>query len=418
MSFIKPAIRTAIFSLMASSLIVPLWAGESKPPAEESQPAAAEVTLKGVMMTESACTLKPDKDAKKIAVLFAMEGTPDVVATLGDIMKENWPGESMNATQAIALNEAFGKRLKYYFAPCELSEKSAGSVAYGNPTKAVTGVVFVKDGKKWITPSKIQDARLKYPDKMLAPDKPLKQPGKNPLVLKVTDTLSLNCILLPRGDFLFLKPFYVQPRWQDEFPRHITFSKPFWMAEIPVTQEMWEPVMGGNPSTVKDTKRPVRNITCLDANKFCQILSEKNGRTVRLPGEAEWEYASRVGTSNPQLDEKYKDQDSSGKERGSCLPVKSRRPNAWGLYDMVSGAFEITRDKFVFSREDAIDPYDSCEKEEAAGKRIGHWGRNTVTYHESTVGGKDDTTYSSTKIRVVVEATPGEIAEMEKAEEK
>jgi formylglycine-generating enzyme required for sulfatase activity len=188
------------------------------------------------------------------------------------------------------------------------------------------------------------------------------------------------------------------------------------MAETPVTQEMWEAAMGSNPSTVKDPKRPVRNITVAEANKFCQLLSEKNNRKVRLPGEAEWEYAVRVGTSNPQLDPKYKDQDSTGKGRGECLPVKSKQPNAWGLYDMIcGGAFEMTRDNFVFSREDVADPYDSPEKAEAAGKKVGHWGRNTVTYHEAVGGGGKDTDYASTKIRVVVEPTPEEIAEMEKA---
>ena len=185
---------------------------------------------------------------------------------------------------------------------------------------------------------------------MLAPDKPIKMPGKEPLILKVTDTLSLKCILLPRGEFLFLKPYYVVPRWQDEFPRLITLTKPFYLAEIPVTQEMYEAVMGNNPSTLKDPQRPVRNVPCADVNKFCKILSEKNGRTVRLPGEAEWEYAARVGTSNPPLDVKYKDQKSSGRARGECLPVKSKQPNAWGLYDMISdNAYEMTRDAFVFS---------------------------------------------------------------------
>ena len=414
-------------SLAFLALATPIVAEEGKLAAETNSAAAGpEVTLKGVLMLEAACILKPDKEAGKQPVLFALEGTPDVAATLDDIMKKYWPGDSMDATQAIQLNEAFSKRLKYYLAPCELTTKNSGSCKYGEPPMAVTGVVFEKDGKKWITPSKIfgqypdrKPVTLKYPDKMLAPDKPLKMPGKTPLVLKVTDTLSLKCILLPSGDFLFEKPYYVQPRWQDEFPRHITFTKPLWMAEIPVTQEMWESVTKTNPSTWKDPQRPVRNITGPEAYNFCQILSEKNGRKVRLPGEAEWEYAARVGTSNPELDAKTADQDCSGKKGGELLPVKSRKPNAWGLYDMIhGGAFEMLRDKFTFTREDAVDPYVSCEKEDVAGKRVGHWGRNSTTYHESTAGGGKDTSYGNSMIRVVVEATPEEIAGMEAAEKK
>jgi len=345
-------------------------------------------------------------------------------------MKEYWPGDSMDANQARHLNDAFSTRLKYYFTPGELATKSVNGskdvpgCMWGNPCVAVNGTLSEKDGKKWITPSKVftqypdrKQVTPKYPDKMLAPDKPLKPAGKKPLVLKVNDKLSLRCILLPRGSFLFLKPYYVQPRWQDEFPIVVTLTKPFWLAEIPVTQEMWQSVMPNNPSTLKDPQRPVRNVTCAEVNKFCKILSEKNGRTVRLPGEAEWEYAARVGTSNPQLDVKYQDQKSAGRARGECLPVKSKKPNAWGLYDMISdNAYEMLRDAFVLDRRvDEVDPYFSCEKDEAAGKKHGHWGRNTVTYHEAVGDAKDDAAYGSTKVRVAVEATPEEIAEMERA---
>ena len=51
-----------------------------------------------------------------------------------------------------------------------------------------------------------------------------------------------------------------------------------------------------------------------------------------------------------------------------------------------------------------------------AGKKHAHWGRNLVTYHEGVGESKNDTDYGSTKVRVAVEATPEEIAEMEKME--
>ncbi len=247
-------------SLIVLSLAVSAPADEAPAASNPAAAGAEEVTIKGMMMLEEACTLKPAKDADKTLVLFALEGTPEVAVALDAIMKENWPGDSMDGEQARNLNEAWGKRLKYYITPGELTTKNLGSCKWGNPQRAVTGIVSEKDGRKWITPSKIFDqypdrkpVTLKYPDKMLAPDKPIKTTGKDPLILKVTETLSLKCILLPRGAFLFMKPFYVVPRWQDEFPRLITLTKPFYMAEIPVTQEMYEAVMGKQS---QHTERP------------------------------------------------------------------------------------------------------------------------------------------------------------------
>jgi formylglycine-generating enzyme required for sulfatase activity len=397
--------------------------------AQEQQTATVggpEVTIKGIMMCDICCTrdLKGEaaKEGEKTMVLFAVEGTPEVAAALDAIMKEHYPGDSIDADHALKIQEEFEKRLKYYITPGDLATKNQREGRWRSPPMAVTGIVSEKDGKKWITASKIAPAKLKYPDKMLAPDKPLVMPGKEPLILKVNDTLSLKCILLPAGKFMMGNPFYSDPRWQDEYPHLVTLTKPFYLAEIPVTQEMYEAVMGANPSTVKDPKRPVRNVLCTDINKFCQILSEKNGRKVRLPTEAEWEYAARVGTSNPPFAEKYKDQNSGGPKK-TLLPVKSKQPNAWGLYDMISEVWEMTSDKGgIFHRKDEVDPYYSCEADEKAGRKHGHLGKGCsgflVSNHEGVQGGAKDEAYGTTKFRVAVEATPEEIADMEKAAKK
>jgi len=102
---------------------------------------------------------------------------------------------------------------------------------------------------------------------------------------------------------------------------------------------------------------PVERVTYPDILEFCRILSQRNGVTVRLPTDAEWEYAARVGTSNPCLPDKYRDQVSETGSRPNTTPVKSRKPNAWGLYDMLCGGWHITGDyKADNVRTRQVDP--------------------------------------------------------------
>ena len=79
--------------------------------------------------------------------------------------------------------------------------------------------------------------------------------------------------------------------------------------------------------------------------RFCELLSARTGRKVRLPTNAQWEYAARVGTSNPTFWRKYEDQYSGKPEKpGVVMSVKSKEPNAWGLYDMPFALWELVSD--------------------------------------------------------------------------
>ena len=305
-------------------------------------------------------------------------GQAEVRATVGMIMKDFYVDNGLDAETAQKLMDQFSTRLKYHIdpdSPALKDAKNRGDNHYCMPAtaSAVTGTISEKGGKKWIKATRIEPCKLKYPGKMLAADKPFVMPRRDPLFLKVDAKQTLKCIHIPAGTFLMGTPVYMWPYHVEEYPHLVTLTRDYYMAEIPITQEMYEAVMGRNPSLVKDPQLPVQNPTFADIEKFCHILSEKNGRRVRLPTSAEWEYAARVGTSNPGFAEKYKDQNSSGPDGfKSPLKVKSKKANAWGLYDMASCWWEITGDKGKYHvRKSVVDPHYPPGVENARSQRTG-----------------------------------------------
>jgi formylglycine-generating enzyme required for sulfatase activity len=370
----------------------------------------AEVTLRGSMVCNGACIPDP-KTEDHLMVVFAIDGTPEIRAEVAQIMKEFYPDRGLDAEAAQKLMDQFSTQLKFYVAPESVAlkkdAKNTGKNHYcmGALASAVTGTITEKDGKRWITATRIEPTRLKFPDRMLAPDKPFVRPDQPPVILKVTDKLTLQCLYIPPGKFLMGTPVYMWPYFVEEYPHLVTLTKPFYMAEIPITQEMYEAVMGTNPSTVKAPQLPMQNPRFADVKKFCQILSEKNGKTIRPPTDAEWEYAARVGTSNPGFAEKYMDQNSSGPNGFKApLVVKSKRPNAWGLYGMASCWWEITADRGMYNvRHSAVDPHYPPGAENARSQRSGrgilkdNWSIGT---HEFITEKAD---YAGQKFRVIVE---------------
>ena len=162
-------------------------------------------------------------------------------------------------------------------------------------------------------------------------------------MLKINDELTLKCILLPAGRFLAGSPFY-QRRYQDEYPHEVVLTRPFLHVGNPHHPGDLRGRDGHEPLAQQGHHFPVERAALADIQRFCRILSQKNGVTVRLPTDAEWEYAARVGTSNPCFTEKYNDQRSETGSRPNTTPVRSRKPNAWGLYDMLCGGWHVTND--------------------------------------------------------------------------
>ncbi len=125
----------------------------------------------------------------------------------------------------------------------------------------------------------------------------------------------------------------------------------FRIGQTEVTQQLWEAVMGSNPSYYKGGNLPVENMTVDDIKTFIQRLNSLTGRHFRLPTEAEWEYAARGG--NKSRGYMYSGSNNvsdvawhyvSGQETKSH-PVATKRPNELGLYDMSGNVAEIVADK-------------------------------------------------------------------------
>ena len=160
------------------------------------------------------------------------------------------------------------------------------------------------------------------------------------LSLDLGGNAAMKLALIPAGKFRMGSVKSEADSERDERPqREVTISRPFHMGVTEVTQAQWTALMGKNPSVVKGPQLPVQMVSWLDAVKFCQTASKKTGRTVRLPTEAEWEYACRAGAKGRFcFGEDDAGLDAYGWHKGNCggkpHAVAGKKPNARGLYDM------------------------------------------------------------------------------------
>lgn len=127
--------------------------------------------------------------------------------------------------------------------------------------------------------------------------------------------------------------------------RDVTIDKPFYLGKFTVTQAQYAHVMGKNPSLHPGRTNPADSIPWASAGEFASKASEKAKKTIRLPTEAEWEWACRAGTATRC----YWGDDMKllGKYcwwHDNCLgtthPVGLKEPNAFGLYDMMGNVWQ------------------------------------------------------------------------------
>ena len=196
-------------------------------------------------------------------------------------------------------------------------------------------------------------------------------------------------VLIPAGDFTMGSPDGEEGRDNDELRHQVTISRPFLIQETEVTQGQWRSLMGNNPSgfpTCGDDC-PVEMVNWWEAVAYANELSANEGLPecyelrgctgspgeemtcaeaffaglgcpgYRLPTEAEWEYATRAGTTGARYadldDIAWYDQNSDGMSH----PVARNAPNSWGLYDTLGNVWEWVHDWYdTYPQSPIADP--------------------------------------------------------------
>jgi len=165
-----------------------------------------------------------------------------------------------------------------------------------------------------------------------------------------------------------------------ELPVHrVNIEKGFYLGARPVTQKLWQDVMGDNPSCFRtDDLLPVENITWHSACSFCSEFELLIGKTVRLPTEAEWEYSCRAGSTSEYYwgDESKFALDYAWFELNSMDStqlVGLKKPNDWGLYDMAGNVWEWCLDSWVSDYSEESQIRKSLNKSERRVIRGGAW---------------------------------------------
>lgn len=180
---------------------------------------------------------------------------------------------------------------------------------------------------------------------------------------------TMEFVLIPAGSFVMGN----NQGDNNERPAHkVTITKPFYLGKYEVTQQQWQAVMTNNPAHYRGPNKPVETVTWFDCGRFFNVLSKRApDRKLRLPTEAEWEYACRAGTTteyffgdDPKSLADYTWFTGNAKGDSGTQPVGQKKPNPWGLHDMYGNVWEWCSDWYQ-------QRYDPGEQTDPAGPPTG-----------------------------------------------
>ncbi len=182
----------------------------------------------------------------------------------------------------------------------------------------------------------------------------------------VPQAKKLEMVLLPAGEFIMGQEEDERHSDSHSWPAHrVYISRPLYIAKYEITQAQYEAVMGekSHHSKIRGIDHPVEKVSWIDCRRFIDKLNKTIKGLYRLPTEAEWEYACRAGSQKTAVLPALPDSAESYiwyKENsdGQHHPVGSKKPNAWGLYDMLGNVSEWCADRYQdpYERDSRVDP--------------------------------------------------------------
>ena len=163
--------------------------------------------------------------------------------------------------------------------------------------------------------------------------------------------VTFNMIKVDGGTFMMGATGEQENPYEDEKPVHQVIISTYYIGETEVTQALWQAVMEENPSEFKGSNLPVENVSWYDCQKFIEKLNILTSRQFRLPTEAEWEFAARGG--NKSRDTQYSGSKKiadvawyAKNSKNKTHPVKTKKANELGIYDMSGNVWERCYDYF------------------------------------------------------------------------
>jgi len=166
--------------------------------------------------------------------------------------------------------------------------------------------------------------------------------------------LGVSLLLIPGGEYWMGADPSDGEAASNERPRLRIRLRPFYCAIAPVLQEEWERIAEASGSEFRAPRLPVTNISWSDAQNFLERTNHgRQGPPLRLLSEAEWEYATRAGTTTPfWWGASYKrgrancSEDGLGSGRQATNPPGYYPPNPFGLFDLLGNVWEWCEDSY------------------------------------------------------------------------